>query len=147
MGLKKITLVGHSLGGYLSTCYALKYPEKVKQLILVSPVGFPEIPKGGVTHPNPKFSVQNGVSGLEEGRIPLLLNDPPNVEVDAVLKEEQELLEDKEKITHVKSDIITEKDVSVKMSWQMQMILRAWHSNFTPQAIVRLMGPYGMINC
>ncbi|SCU99953.1 LAMI_0G01926g1_1 [Lachancea mirantina] len=37
--LKKFVLVGHSLGGYLSCCYALKYPDKVEKLILVSPVG------------------------------------------------------------------------------------------------------------
>lgn len=37
--IQKMTLLGHSLGGYLSTCYALKYPDRVSKLILVSPVG------------------------------------------------------------------------------------------------------------
>lgn len=40
-GLDKMILVGHSLGGYLSTLYALKYPEHVERLILASPVGLP----------------------------------------------------------------------------------------------------------
>lgn len=44
MKLEKIVLVGHSLGGFLSACYALKYPERVEKLILVSPVGLPEKP-------------------------------------------------------------------------------------------------------
>ena len=42
MGLEKIVLLGHSMGGYLSCRYALKYPENVERLILVSPVGVGE---------------------------------------------------------------------------------------------------------
>lgn len=44
MGLEKMVLVGHSLGGYLSLAYALKYPRRVERLILVSPVGIPAAP-------------------------------------------------------------------------------------------------------
>ncbi|KAG1679091.1 hypothetical protein FOA52_000446 [Chlamydomonas sp. UWO 241] len=46
MGIGKMVLVGHSLGGYLSACYALKYPEDVEHLILVCPAGVPEVPDG-----------------------------------------------------------------------------------------------------
>ena len=35
--IDKFVLMGHSLGGYLGTAYALKYPERVEKLILVSP--------------------------------------------------------------------------------------------------------------
>ncbi|CAG8479626.1 3128_t:CDS:2 [Paraglomus occultum] len=42
--IKKMTLLGHSLGGYLAAVYALKYPERVERLILVSPIGIPENP-------------------------------------------------------------------------------------------------------
>ncbi|KAH8106284.1 alpha/beta-hydrolase [Cristinia sonorae] len=45
MGLEKMTLVGHSLGGYLSTVYALKYPSRVNKLILLSPAGVPRGPE------------------------------------------------------------------------------------------------------
>lgn len=34
-----------SFGGYASALYALKYPQHVNQLVLVSPVGIPEKPK------------------------------------------------------------------------------------------------------
>ncbi|KAJ3014671.1 hypothetical protein HKX48_005019 [Thoreauomyces humboldtii] len=34
-----MTLMGHSLGGYLSAAYALRYPQHVERLVLVSPAG------------------------------------------------------------------------------------------------------------
>ncbi|GAX75111.1 hypothetical protein CEUSTIGMA_g2555.t1 [Chlamydomonas eustigma] len=45
MGLDKFLLMGHSLGGYLSACYALKYPQHVSHLLLVCPAGVPEAPE------------------------------------------------------------------------------------------------------
>lgn len=38
------TLAGHSLGGYLAGKYAVKYPEVVDNLVLISPVGIPQPP-------------------------------------------------------------------------------------------------------
>jgi pimeloyl-ACP methyl ester carboxylesterase len=38
------TLAGHSLGGYLAGKYAVKYPNAVENLILISPVGIPHPP-------------------------------------------------------------------------------------------------------
>lgn len=43
-GIDKFTLLGHSLGGYMAVCYALKYPGHLNKLILASPVGIPEDP-------------------------------------------------------------------------------------------------------
>ncbi|CEH17579.1 Predicted hydrolase/acyltransferase (alpha/beta hydrolase superfamily) [Ceraceosorus bombacis] len=47
MGLEKMTLVGHSLGGYLSIAYTLKYPERVNRLVLISPAGIGADPDRG----------------------------------------------------------------------------------------------------
>uniref|UniRef100_A0A8C6WIS8 1-acylglycerol-3-phosphate O-acyltransferase ABHD5 n=1 Tax=Neogobius melanostomus TaxID=47308 RepID=A0A8C6WIS8_9GOBI len=42
LGLEAMILVGHNLGGYLAMSYAIKYPDRVKHMILVEPWGFPE---------------------------------------------------------------------------------------------------------
>lgn len=44
MGLETMTLVGHSLGAYMSVAYALRYPTRVSKLILLSPAGVPRGP-------------------------------------------------------------------------------------------------------
>ncbi|KAI0771944.1 alpha/beta-hydrolase [Trametes elegans] len=48
MGLETMTLVGHSLGGYLSIAYALRHPTRVNKLILLSPAGIPHDPNSTV---------------------------------------------------------------------------------------------------
>uniref|UniRef100_A0A672Z5V3 1-acylglycerol-3-phosphate O-acyltransferase ABHD5 n=1 Tax=Sphaeramia orbicularis TaxID=375764 RepID=A0A672Z5V3_9TELE len=45
VGLEEMVLLGHNLGGYLSAAYTLKYPQRVKHLLLVEPWGFPARPE------------------------------------------------------------------------------------------------------
>ena len=40
VGLDKFVLLGHSLGAFLACSYAMRYPARVKHLILVDPWGF-----------------------------------------------------------------------------------------------------------
>ena len=44
LGLECMLLLAHGLGGYLSTIYAMQYPDRVHHLILVEPWGFTELP-------------------------------------------------------------------------------------------------------
>lgn len=39
IGASEFTLVGHSMGGMLATRYALMFPDQVKKLVLVNPIG------------------------------------------------------------------------------------------------------------
>lgn len=44
VNVKKMILLGHSMGGFLGCAYALTYPDRVKHLILADPWGFPKKP-------------------------------------------------------------------------------------------------------
>jgi pimeloyl-ACP methyl ester carboxylesterase len=39
MQIEKLTILGHSFGGFISSLYTLKYPKHVEKLVLVSPIG------------------------------------------------------------------------------------------------------------
>ncbi len=45
-GLTDFVLAGHSFGGYIGGLYALKYPENVKKLLMLSPLGLNKVPDG-----------------------------------------------------------------------------------------------------
>jgi cardiolipin-specific phospholipase len=73
IGVEKMTLVAHSLGGYLSIAYTLKYPHRVSRLVLVSPAGIPEGPDEGLaTSPkgNGGRGVEAEVEQPQEGNTP-----------------------------------------------------------------------------
>ncbi|TFY73049.1 hypothetical protein EWM64_g10963, partial [Hericium alpestre] len=63
MGIDKMTLVGHSLGGYFSVVYALRYPERVSKLVLLSPAGVPRDPNN-LTQPSREITDEQ-TSGSE----------------------------------------------------------------------------------
>lgn len=44
MQIPKMILLGHSFGGFLSSAYAMKYPERIEHLILADPWGFTDVP-------------------------------------------------------------------------------------------------------
>lgn len=71
---QQIVLWGNSLGGWQAVNYALRYPEDVKALILVSPAGAAETPEQA------KFLSRIFLEysqNAPEKMIPLLFNQPP----------------------------------------------------------------------
>jgi len=42
--LEQFNLAGHSFGGYIAACLALRNPQKIQRLLLLSPVGIPKKP-------------------------------------------------------------------------------------------------------
>jgi len=66
MGVERMTLVGHSLGAYLSVVYALRWPERVERLVLLSPAGVPRDPD--TMQPSRELdSVEGGEGSAVEG--------------------------------------------------------------------------------
>ncbi|XP_062572428.1 (Lyso)-N-acylphosphatidylethanolamine lipase-like isoform X1 [Saccostrea cucullata] len=55
MDIKEMILLGHSLGAYISGAYSLKYPDRVKHLVLVDAWGFPEKPPEDQQRPIPMW--------------------------------------------------------------------------------------------
>jgi cardiolipin-specific phospholipase len=88
MGINKMTLVGHSLGAYLVTAYALKYPQHVNRLVLLSPAGVNAGPDTVV--PDAEFERQrsNPDTADTNGRLIEVQNPSKSKGVAAIKKEQ-----------------------------------------------------------
>ncbi|KAI8086614.1 Alpha/Beta hydrolase protein [Halteromyces radiatus] len=119
VGLEKMTLMGHSLGGYFATCYSLKYPERVEKLILVSPAGVSEPPKD------------------------LISQEPPDKTPQELLENEAEELGASMQAEAAESagqqPPTTTRPTRRIPSWARYL----WDHNITPMSIVRMIGPFG----
>ncbi|KAJ1737193.1 hypothetical protein LPJ72_000733 [Coemansia sp. Benny D160-2] len=118
VGIDKMTLCGHSFGGYMSTLYALKYPERVEKLVLVSPIGLPEEP------PDYQEKLRNGFRVSRSRNKPAAGQDTTPEYEEADPKAEAP---------------------APSRAWMLMFraAIGLWDRNYTPQGIVRTAGPFG----
>ena len=50
LGIDRVTVMGHSMGGMLATRYALQYPQQTDQLVMVNPIGLEDWKTKGVPY-------------------------------------------------------------------------------------------------
>ena len=62
LGIKHPVLVGHSWGGSLALCYALKYPDDVTGMVLLAPAAYPDDREHALTKVLTKTPVLSNVS-------------------------------------------------------------------------------------
>jgi cardiolipin-specific phospholipase len=117
-----MTLFGHSLGGYFATCYALKYPERVEKLILVSPAGIPE------NSPEQQSKLVSNTVNPQETL------EREASEIGASLQAEAAAAEN-----IAKQQVSTSPPRSRMPAWATYL----WDRNVTPMSIIRAIGPFG----
>lgn len=115
-GIDKFDLLGHSFGGYTALCYALKYPEHVKKLILVSP--------GGVE------------------RSPFAISNPEYAKIDeeATRKGISQL---PAYVEHKTSHWVGDYNFLGRLASVKDTFRTFWRARGSPFAIIRWMGPLG----
>lgn len=75
LGLGKITLIGHSLGGYLTLAYVERYPEHVLGFGLIHSTAFPDSDEGKEGREKAIQTIQKeGMKSFVEGLVPKLFD-------------------------------------------------------------------------
>jgi cardiolipin-specific phospholipase len=124
-----MTLFGHSLGGYFATCYALKYPERVEKLILVSPAGIPE------NSPEQQSKLVDNTANPQETL------EKEASEIGASFQAEAAAAENiaKQQEQQASTATPTPPPKSRMPAWATYL----WDRNVTPMSIIRAIGPFG----
>jgi cardiolipin-specific phospholipase len=114
MGLPKMTLVAHSLGAYFSVVYALRYPDRVSRLVLLSPAG---VPRG------PNFSQPSRELTDEGAGAPVANGDLKSVE-NPTQKQVEEIRE-------------SQRDNQRQQSRTRRFFMYLWEEGWSPFQVIR----------
>jgi pimeloyl-ACP methyl ester carboxylesterase len=66
LGLTRVTVMGHSMGGMLATRFALLYPDYTEQLVLTNPIGLEDWKAKGVPYQTVEQAYQNELQTTAE---------------------------------------------------------------------------------
>ena len=125
-GIDKMTLLGHSLGGYMAVCYALKYPGHLNKLILASPVGIPEDP----------YAVNEAMPDPND---PAMVAEFTQSQDEIQSGDNNNFLNAKSKAAAASSDDSKAAPRKPLPKW----LTTLWDANISPFSLVRLSGPLG----
>ncbi|ANZ77448.1 BA75_05020T0 [Komagataella pastoris] len=137
--IDRFVLVGHSLGGYLSSCYSLKYKDAVEKLILVSPVGI-ERSEMSLTEINRPPAVQAQ---------DIARKSSPNIEEELLQSQEQsqqhhQNVSDSASIASTESRNNDERMQQASTRPQLRKFLvKLWENHCSVFSIVRAAAPFG----
>ncbi|GGI17079.1 alpha/beta fold hydrolase [Oxalicibacterium faecigallinarum] len=67
LGIQRVTVMGHSMGGMLATRYALQYPQQTEQLVMVNPIGLEDWKTKGVPYLTPDQWYENELKTNAQG--------------------------------------------------------------------------------
>ncbi|ODO00612.1 cardiolipin-specific phospholipase [Cryptococcus wingfieldii CBS 7118] len=135
-GVDKMVLVGHSLGGYLASAYAVRYPERVSGLILVSPAGIPHGPEY-VRQPL-TAEVRSAASSRERVETP--------GDLDGAVNAAEMELGDQTKDSAPKGEAKAARErneQSFSRRNMMKLFVWGWERGLSPFSILRGLGPWG----
>ncbi|KAE8232628.1 hypothetical protein CF326_g2336 [Tilletia indica] len=150
MELERMTLVGHSLGGYLTIAYALRYPHRVDKIVLISPAGIAENPQE--TQKELAFQSKNNAVGADATQE--LLDDQSKIAPRSKAEEERTKAEMRSVASSSSSDIRgaepqgpikstaeeveEERQNPPRLSNRTRAVLGwLWDQNMSPFAIIR----------
>lgn len=116
--IERFTLLGHSLGGYLAVSYAIKYPGRLKKLILASPVGIPEDP----------YAVSASMPEPQESTM------------------QNEFTQDQQSTTETSTAPVSKAAATTPNAPKRPLpgwLVWLWDANISPFSVVRMTGPLG----
>ncbi|KAK5121660.1 hypothetical protein LTR85_004832 [Meristemomyces frigidus] len=129
-GIDKMTLLGHSLGGYMAVCYALKYPGHLNKLILASPVGIPEDPYA-VNEDLPEPGDSTLANEFAQSQDEAISGRPAGGDNNNFLNAKN------------KRDAAAESGKEPPRRPHSRWLTTLWDANISPFSLVRLSGPLG----